>query len=171
MTSKYYKVAKDTEFYNYAQKIYAKTLHYKQFSKEVSDLLGFEANGNIIYNRKDLYVKRSALEDFTPELLKTFKRGDSEWMTPRVANKALISTYAEIRKKYNMDYETRYLFFDYRINGGSILFDFDNSGFVYVKVRQVFSDLDSCVFIESNEIEFLERELYIKKLDAKEETE
>ncbi|MBC2258867.1 hypothetical protein [Listeria booriae] len=169
MTSKYYKVAKGTDFYDYTQRVFTKTLHYKSFSKEVSEMLGFKADGNIIYNRKALYVRRTALEKFTPESLKLYKAGGGDWMTPRVASKSLICAYETLREKYNMNYETLDLFFEYSINGGSILFDFDNSGFVYVEVKQILSELDSSIFIESNEIEFLERKLHIKKLDSKKE--
>lgn len=94
---KYYQIEKGTKAYDYLDKIYNQDT--SAFLDEVTKLIGFDANGHIGINREELIIKKSTLEELKPEWMHKFKRYHGEWMTPKVALKELISSYAELRKK------------------------------------------------------------------------
>ncbi|MBE0094850.1 hypothetical protein FOT81_27260, partial [Raoultella planticola] len=121
----YYKIAKGTESYEYLYKI--KNRDVKNIFNKVSELIGFEANGNVVLNRSYLSIRKSELEKNKPEWLKDFKRDSGEWVTPKVAQKKLIFAYAEIRKKYDMDYSFNdFCFMKCLCCSAEVFHDFDN---------------------------------------------
>ncbi|MBC1937791.1 hypothetical protein HCA69_15585 [Listeria grandensis] len=153
-----YKIAKGDEFYEDAEKIHHQD--WKAFSEEVSDLLGFEAKGNIAFNRKKLLVKESALEEFKPEWVSMFKLGGGEYLTPKVSQKQLIDDYAALREKYNMDMNFNLLLMFSEFSGGAeIIFDFDDSGFVYMELDKKQGEEVHKRYTVITEIEFAERKL------------
>lgn len=153
-----YKIEKGDEFYEDAEKVHHQDR--KAFSKEVSNLLGFEANGNIAFNRKKLLVKESALEEFKPEWVSMFKLGGGGFLTPKVSQKQLIDDYAALRKKYNMDMNIELLLLFSDFSGpAEIIFDFDKSGYVYIELEKKQGEEANRRYTAITEIEFAERKL------------
>ncbi|MGC9338728.1 hypothetical protein [Listeria ivanovii] len=153
--TKYYSIAKGTDAYDYLKKIYKKDT--TAFLNEVTELIGFEANGNIGINRRNLIIPKNTLEELKPEWLSKFKRYQGEWLTPKVAMKELIKSYAELRKKYNMDMEFRTFCWNYGAAGKvEVIHDFDSSGFAYFKSNR---DVQNSAFVEVSEIRYIEREV------------
>ncbi|MDT0111658.1 hypothetical protein QJV45_14335 [Listeria booriae] len=168
MTEEFYKIEKGDKFYEDVEKI-----HYrdeKAFSKEVSELLGFEAIGNIGFNRKQLLVKKSALEKFKPEWVSLFKRGGGEYLTPKVSQKQLVEDYGALRKKYNMDINFSLLLLFSRFRGAAeLIYDFDNSGFVYMEMDREQGEEVRSKYTPVTELEFAERKLESLKYRGEEQ--
>ncbi|MDA45547.1 hypothetical protein DZD26_03570 [Listeria monocytogenes] len=151
--TKYYRIEKGSNPYDYLDKLFNQETG--AFLSEVTKLIGFEANGHIGINREKLVIKKSTLEEFKPEWVPKFKRYNGEWMTPKVALKELISSYAELRKKYNMDYAFMYFCINNRLLGGvKVIYDFNSSGFAYLESNR---DVENNAFAEVSEVEYLER--------------
>ncbi|EAF5034916.1 hypothetical protein C2V94_13430 [Listeria monocytogenes] len=152
---KYYSIKKGTKEYDYLDKDFNKDT--KTFLDEVSKLIGFEANGHIAINREKLVIKKSTLEVFKPEWLPKFKRYLDEWLTPKAELKDLISAYAELRKKYNMDYEFRWFCANHLLDGEvQIIYDFDGCEFAYLESSR---EVANTSFVEITEVRYLERQL------------
>ncbi|EAA0393691.1 hypothetical protein ACN955_000507 [Listeria monocytogenes] len=150
---KYYQIEKGTKAYEYLDKIYNQDT--SAFLDEVTKLIGFDANGHIGINREELIIQKSTLEELKPEWMHKFKRYQGEWMTPKVVLKELISSYAELRKKYNMDYEFMYFCINNRLAGGvKVIYDFNSSGFAYLESNR---DVENNDFDQVSEIKYLER--------------
>ncbi|MGJ6136689.1 hypothetical protein ACSDIF_02130 [Listeria monocytogenes] len=167
--TKYYSIAKGTGAYDYLDKLLNKDID--AFLDEVSELIGFEANENIGINRSVLIIQKHTLEKFKPEWVSKFKRYQGEWLTPKVAMKELISSYAELRKKYNMDMEFRTFCWNYGAAGKvEVIHDFDSSGFAYFKSNR---DVQNSAFVEVPEVKYLEREaeLLAREIARKKEAE
>ncbi|HAB0003815.1 hypothetical protein [Listeria monocytogenes] len=167
--TKYYSIAKGTDVYDYLDRILKKDTD--AFLDEVTGLIGFEANKNIGINRSVLIIQKNTLEKFKPEWLSKFKRYQGEWLTPKVAMKELISSYAELREKYNMDMEFRTFCWNYGVAGKvEVIYDFDNSGFAYFKSNR---DVKNSAFVELSEVKYLEREaeLLAREIARKKEAE
>ncbi|HAA1162504.1 TPA_asm: hypothetical protein GD612_08675 [Listeria monocytogenes] len=167
--TKYYSIAKGTGAYDYLDKLLNKDID--AFLDEVSELIGFEANKNIGINRSVLIIQKHTLEKFKPEWVSKFKRYQGEWLTPKVAMKELISSYAELRKKYNMDMEFRTFCWNYGAAGKvEVIHDFDSSGFAYFKSNR---DVQNSTFVEVSEVKYLEREaeLLVREIARKKEAE
>lgn len=100
-----------------------------------------------------------------------FKRYQGEWLTPKVVMKELISSYAKLREKYNMDMEFRTFCWNYAAVGKvEVIYDFDNSGFAYFKSNR---DVQNSAFVEVSEVIYLEREaeLLAREIARKKEVE
>ncbi|HDM9104564.1 TPA: hypothetical protein P0327_002203 [Listeria monocytogenes] len=167
--TKYYSIAKGRGAYEYLDKLFNKDID--AFLDEVSELIGFEANKNIGINRSVLIIQKNILEKFKPEWLSKFKRYQGEWLTPKVVMKELISSYAKLREKYNMDMEFRTFCWNYAAVGKvEVIYDFDNSGFAYFKSNR---DVQNSAFVELSEVKYLEREaeLLAREIARKKEAE
>ncbi|HFK7089683.1 TPA: hypothetical protein ACGXVU_001944 [Listeria monocytogenes] len=167
--TKYYSIAKGTDAYDYLDRILKKDTD--AFLDEVTGLIGFEANKNIGINRSVLIIQKNTLEKFKPEWLSKFKRYQGEWLTPKVAMKELISSYAELREKYNMDMEFRTFCWNYGVAGKvEVIHDFDTSGFAYLKSNRA---VQNSAFVEVSEVKYLEREaeLLAREIARKKEAE
>ncbi|HBI2221590.1 TPA: hypothetical protein KZI23_002822 [Listeria monocytogenes] len=167
--TKYYSVAKGTDAYDYLDRILKKDTD--AFLDEVTRLIGFEASKNIGINRSVLIIQKHTLEKFKPEWVSKFKRYQGEWLTPKVAMKELISSYAELRKKYNMDMEFRTFCWNYGAAGKvEVIHDFDSSGLAYFKSNR---DVQNSAFVEVSEVKYLERdaELLAREIARKKEAE
>ncbi|EAF4549608.1 hypothetical protein CYG90_02525 [Listeria monocytogenes serotype 1/2a] len=151
--TKYYRIEKGTKAYEYLDKLFNQETG--AFLDEVTKLIGFDAIGHIGINREKLIIKKSTLEEFKPEWVPKFKRYKGEWMTPKVALKKLISSYAELRKKYNMDYNFMCFCINNRLLGGvKVIYDFNSCGFAYLESNRVVENND---FDQVSEIKYLER--------------
>ncbi|MBV1602665.1 hypothetical protein ACYRE2_00100 [Listeria seeligeri] len=167
--TKYYSIAKGTDAYDYLDRILKKDTD--AFLDEVTRLIGFEASKNIGINRSVLIIQKHTLEKFKPEWVSKFKRYQGEWLTPKVAMKELISSYAELRKKYNMDMEFRTFCWNYGAAGKvEVIHDFDSSGLAYFKSNR---DVQNSAFVEVSEVKYLERdaELLAREIARKKEAE
>ncbi|HBI2242320.1 TPA: hypothetical protein LTU42_002261 [Listeria monocytogenes] len=167
--TKYYSIAKGTDAYDYLDRILKKDTD--AFLDEVTRLIGFEASKNIGINRSVLIIQKHTLEKFKPEWVSKFKRYQGEWLTPKVAMKELISSYAELRKKYNMDMEFRTFCWNYGAAGKvEVIHDFDSIGFAYFKSNRA---VQNSAFVEVSEVTYLEREaeLLAREIARKKEAE
>ncbi|MBC2392233.1 hypothetical protein [Listeria booriae] len=165
--AEFFKIEKGDKFYKEVEKIHHRD--EKAFSKEVSELLGFEANKNIAFNREQLLVKKSALEEFKPEWVSLFKRGNGEYLTPKVSQKQLIEDYGALRKKYNMDINFSLIILLSGFRGAAeLIYDFDNSGFVYMEMDREQGKEVHSKYTPITELEFAERKL--ESLRYKEES-
>lgn len=85
--------------------------------------------------------------------------------------KELISSYAKLREKYNMDMEFRTFCWNYDAAGKvEVIHDFDGSGFAYFKSNR---DVQNSAFVEVSEVKYLEREaeLLAREIARKKEAE
>ncbi|MBC1490969.1 hypothetical protein [Listeria booriae] len=164
MTEEFYKIEKGDKFYEDAQRIYHQDRD--AFSEEVSKLLEFEAKGNIAFNRKQLLIKKSALEEFKPEWIPLFKKGEGDFVTPRASQKELIEDYTALRKKYDMDIDFGLLMIFSAFRGAAeIIYDIDNSGFVYMQMDNKQGEETQKRYTKITEIEFVERKLESLKFE------
>ncbi|EGC8271568.1 hypothetical protein LS107_001637 [Listeria monocytogenes] len=151
----YYSIEKGTKAYEYLDILFNQDTG--GFVSEVTKLIGFEANGHIRINEEKLIIKRSSLEEFKPEWVPKFKRHWGEWVTPKVELKELISSYAELQGKYNMDYEFMCFCIDNRLLGDvKVIYDFNSSGFAYLKSDRKIIKED---FKEITDVEYIKRNL------------
>lgn len=158
--TKYFKVKRGNEMYEYAEKLF--NVDVPSFVKEVSEMLGFEANKNFVGNSYPLLIRPEAIKEHKTEWIPMFKKS-GKFLTPKASLRRINEKFKEIQNKYNANLSIDELWVFSCFSGdGEIVFDFDKSGYLYVKAEKVFRQLDEDIN-ETTEIEYLKRDLAYKE--------